>query len=278
MHRAYAKINFGLLVLDKRPDGYHNIATVFHRIDLFDVVKLVRSSRIEVISLSGEAPQGEKNVCYKAATLLREHVGTNAGVKIELHKNVPAGAGLGGGSADAAVVLQELPRFWDKAIDEKTLNTLALQLGSDVPFFLGKGSALGTGRGEILTHFELDIPYTILLCYPNIHISTGWAYQHVKPANSKLDLRSLVLEGMKEPMKLVNGLRNDFEPVVFRTHPEVMRVKEAMMRSGAEFASMSGSGSSVYGLFSRKDFATEAATYLQQRGFQTFLTSPDFTV
>ena len=200
------------------------------------------------------------------------------GVEISIRKSIPVGAGLGGGSSDAGVVLQELPNFWDMRVDDSTLRKIALKLGSDVPYFLGTGSALAKGRGEVLEYFKLDIPFSILLCTPNIHVSTAWAYQNVRPskASRPIDLKGVLLEGLKKPLHLVNGLRNDFEPVVFRDYPEIMRVKEAMMRGGAEFALMSGSGSSVFGLFSRLDYAKEVEHNLGSQGYRTFITKPHF--
>jgi len=274
--KAFAKINLGLLITGKRPDGFHDIETIFHRIDLFDVITLSPADQLSVSCSTDEAPSGESNICYKAALLLTRHLNTNKGVSIAIEKRVPVGAGLGGGSADAAVVLRELPRMWGYDIGRSTLASLALQLGSDVPFFLGDLSAVARGRGEILEFFPLQVPYTILVCYPNIHVSTAWAYQHVTPTSADVDLKQLVLDGLKNPLRLVNGLRNDFEPAVFRRHPDIMRVKETMMRGGADFALLSGSGSSVFAFFSRPDFARDVEEHLRSHGYRTFLTRPMF--
>lgn len=276
--RAYAKINLGLQILDKRPDGYHNISTVFHRIDLYDELQFVPSPSIQVTSSSSAAPGDESNICHKAAILLQQHLGITDGVGINLRKNIPVGAGLGGGSSDAAIVLNELPKFWGKSVDEQTLQVLALQLGSDVPYFLKPGSAVGTGRGEILEYFSLEVPYFILLCNPNIHVATAWAYQNVKPSGSShaLDLKSVLMEGMKNPKRL-ESLCNDFEPVVFQQFPEVAGVKKAMLEAGAVFALMSGSGSSVFGLFSSEAQATATSAAFQQKGYFASITGPGFS-
>jgi 4-diphosphocytidyl-2-C-methyl-D-erythritol kinase len=279
MFRAYAKINLGLRILEKRPDGYHNIETVFHKIDLFDEILFQESDRIEVVSSSDEAPSDESNICFKAARLLQQHFTIQDGVRISIIKNIPVGAGLGGGSSDAATVLRHLPRFWNRRVDEQTLEALALHLGSDVPFFLGKSSALGTQRGEKLEWFELDVPYFILLCKPNIGVSTAWAYQHVKPdsANRHGNLRQVLLEEMQNPVRLAGELGNDFEPLVFEEYPEVSSVKETMLRGGALVASMSGSGSSVYGFFERDDTAAAVSQLFRAKGYRTFLTRPHFS-
>ncbi len=280
MSRAYAKINLGLLVRDKRPDGYHDIETVFHRIDLCDELALEPADEITVVSDTREVPSDESNLCFKAAVLLQQSLGRRAGVRITLHKNIPVGAGLGGGSADAAGVLRHLPLLWQCSVSEQAVHSIALTLGSDVPYFLRRGSALGRGRGEILDYFDLDVPYTILLCNPNIHISTAWAYQQVRPSSapSTPDLRDLIVAGMHEPKRLVDELRNDFEPAVFKAYPEVLQLKETMVRGGAEFASLSGSGSSVYGFFTTPDRAQAVSSRCAARGYRTFLTPPHFRI
>ena len=276
--RAYAKINLGLFVREKRPDDYHNIETVFHRIDLYDEIVLDEGDDISVITTDPAAPGNEGNLCYKAAKLLREQLGVQDGVRISIRKNIPVGAGLGGGSSDAATVLRALPAFWGRAVDDNLLRQLALQLGSDLPYFLGKGAAIGRGRGEMLEYFDLTIPYTILLCYPNVHVSTHWAYQNVNPSGVlPKNLKQLVIDGMKTPLILRNNLRNDFESVVFREFPVVMKVKETMMHGEADFALMSGSGSSVFGFFSRQQSAFSIEENLRSQGWLTFQTAPHFS-
>lgn len=275
LFRAYAKINLGLLVLEKRTDGFHNIETVFHRINPFDEISFIPSPDIVIESSSPDAPSDERNICYKAATLIRDHLQIHDGVKITITKNIPVGGGLGGGSSDAATVLLHLPAFWKQAVAPETLNTFALQLGSDVPFFLGKSSAHATGRGEELSYFDLDVPYSIVLCHPGIHVSTVWAYRHIRPNRRSLNLRQAVEEGMKSPSTLGN-LKNDFESGVFKEHPTIKEVKEMMLQSGAVFASMSGSGSSVYGLFDDETKAKKAEAALRERHLKTWLTNPHF--
>ncbi len=280
MFRAYAKINIGLYVIERRPDGYHNIETVFHRIDLWDELAFDPSPAIEVSTTSPDVPGDASNICHKAARLLQDHLGVSAGVRISLRKQIPVGAGLGGGSADGAAVLRELPAFWGRVVDEQTLRRLALELGSDVPFFLGRGSAVASGRGEILDYFPLDIPFVILLCHPHIHVATDWAYGHITPgtAGKPADLRQAVLQGIREPSRLTQLLRNDFESVVFASHPEIADLKESMIRGGAVFSLMSGSGSSVYGFFPAIPDAERVAASLAARGFRPSVTLPHFHV
>lgn len=277
-YRAYAKINLGLEVLRKRPDGYHDIRTVFHRIDLFDEIGLEPAARIELVTEGRDVPVDGDNLCLKAAYFLREAVETSSGVRIHLRKTIPVGAGLGGGSADAAVILRTLPNAWERTVEDTRLHDIALRLGSDVPFFLGEDSALGLGRGENLRRFSLDIPYTILLCNPDIHISTAWAYSQVSPVERPPsdDLVDRVKQGMNDPSILVRGVVNDFEIPVFRAYPAVRDLKEGMFAAGAPFALMSGSGSSVYGFFSDEEVATRHAERLRSKGFWVSVTPPHF--
>jgi 4-diphosphocytidyl-2-C-methyl-D-erythritol kinase len=274
--RAYAKINLGLFVIDKRRDGFHNIKTVFHRVNPFDEISFDASPQIGVVSASSVVPSDERNICYQAASLLAKHLNVTKGVMISIQKNIPVGAGLGGGSSDAATVLLHLPGFWARTVSNTQLQSLALQLGSDVPYFLNQGSALAKGRGEVLEYFTLDVPFTILLCNPGIHISTAWAYQHVTPRQQDIDLKNLMVRGMRDT-PLLAALANDFEEPVFQEYPMIREVKESMLQAGAIFSSMSGSGSTVYGLFSDAQKADKAAGILDSRGWKTYLTDPHFS-
>ena len=275
--RAYAKINLGLYVVEKRPDGFHNILTVFHRIDLHDTISFSPSSDVNVESTDPAAPGGVSNLCHRAAEALREHTGVSHGVRITLEKRIPVGAGLGGGSSDAATVLLHLPQFWGIEIDSFSLHILALELGSDVPYFLGAGSAMGRGRGEILEYFPLEIPFAILLCNPNIHIATGWAFSCITPGPPMAeDLRRVLTDGMHDPGLLRATLSNDFEPAVFSAHPAIGELKQEMLKGGAVYAAMSGSGSSVFGFFPTMDQAETLAGILRAKGLRSFVTPPLF--
>ncbi len=280
MFRAYAKINIGLYVVDRRPDGFHNIETVFHRIDIADTIHLTAAPDLVVTSSSPDAPSDPSNICYKAAVLLREYLGVTQGAHIHIEKRIPVGAGLGGGSSDAATVLRELPSFWGTTVPEQALRTLALRLGSDVPYFLSSGSAVAKGRGEILEYFQLDVPYAILLCSPNVHVATRWAYGQIRPgtAGKAEDLRFVVRSGMQKPSILGTSLRNDFEPIVFAAYPVVRDLKQRLLDAGAAFALMSGSGSTVYGLFADSVSASACAAPFRTLGYRTFVTDPHFQV
>jgi 4-diphosphocytidyl-2-C-methyl-D-erythritol kinase len=279
MYRAYAKINLGLRILNKRPDNYHNIETVFHRIDLYDELTFSASSTVSIASSSPDAPSDETNICSKAAQMLKDVLGFDGGVHIAIRKNIPVGAGLGGGSSDAATVLRELPRFWGKTLDARTVQKIALELGSDVPYFLQPGTAYATGRGNVLDFFFLEMPYTILVCYPHIHVSTAWAYQNVRPKNrSEGNLKQILISTLGAPQKLVAMVKNDFETTVVHTYPAIGDVKEDMLRGGAVFALLSGSGSSVFGLFKNPGAAGNVAENLRSRGYATYITPAHFTL
>jgi 4-diphosphocytidyl-2-C-methyl-D-erythritol kinase len=276
--RAYAKINIGLHVLGKRPDGYHNIETVFRLIDLYDELEFLQDD--EGIVFSCNAPilaNDNTNLCIRAANLLRDLTGTHMGVEITLNKRIPFGAGLGGGSSNAAAVLKGLTKLWSLDISNEELQTISATLGSDVPFFFTAQTAYATGRGERLTPFTLQIPYWILVVTPEIHVSTAWAYSNVRSQQSqnRADLRGLLETAMDKPAVLRANIVNDFEESVFREFGEIASLKETLLREGAEIALMSGSGSSVFGFFSSEAKANRLKSELSSRYFVS-MTEPQF--
>ncbi len=277
--RAYAKINLGLSVVRRRPDGYHDIETVFHRIDLYDRLTFEEGDEILLRTGSAEIPGDERNLCYRAAALLREYLGHRKGVVITLDKRIPVGAGLGGGSSDAATTLRSLVSLWNVSVPDDDLATMALKLGSDVPYFLNFGSALAKGRGEILEYFQLMLPYAILVANPGIHVSTPWAYSQISPPREQHheSLKCTLLDNLDTPSELARRLRNDFEDVVFREFPAVGRLKQEMISAGASFALMSGSGSTVYGLFREERKARLLGKHLADSGLLVSITAPMFT-
>lgn len=278
--RAYAKINLGLAVLRRREDGYHDIETVFHRVNLFDRLTFELADTISVKSSSDEIPRDKGNLCFEAANLLREHCGLARGVTITLEKSIPVGAGLGGGSSDAASTLLTLRELWGIRIDHEILSVLALRLGSDVPYFLRDGSALAHGRGEILEHFPLRLPYAILVCNPGIHVATKWAYGKVVPHADlqRPSFKDLILSNLDSPGRLSEVLTNDFETPVFREFPVIGTLKQRMLQEGASLALMSGSGSTVFGLFRNEETAAALAERLSENGYRVSLTAPMFSL
>ncbi len=275
--RAYAKINIGLRILNKRTDGYHNLETIFTRINLFDGIIFEESDNIVLKTNIRGLPSGKNNFCMQAATMLKEQCGVSRGVRIFLNKLIPLGSGLGGGSSDAAAVLKQLPKFWGIEVTTEKLNSIAIDIGSDVPYFLERGTAYATGRGEILEYFKLDIPYWILLVYPNVGVSTVWAYQNLKMKSNKHDrnLKDLLQDYIHFPNKLDEYIKNDFESLVFEKYPQIKKLKLSLYESGADFVQMSGSGSSVYAFF-KDEHAAKSSELLFSKEYKAFLTEPNF--
>ncbi len=246
-----AKINIGLNVVAKRADGFHNIESIFHPVlDLCDALELVLIPGDEVLfSSSGIAiptDNSNKNLCLKAYDLLREEHKLS-GVKIHLQKNIPIGAGLGGGSADAAFMLKALNELFELDLTLEQLVNYAKQLGSDCAFFIENKPVYAFNKGDEFEGVSIDLSsYTIKIDYPNIHVSTKEAYQGVVPIESKTDLKALITEPIENWSK---SIKNDFEQSVVPNHPQIEELKAKMYEDGARFASMTGSGSAVFGIF-----------------------------
>ena len=275
--RAYAKINIGLKILNKRDDGYHNIETIFHRINLFDELRFQDSKELLLECNNPDIPTDNRNLCIKAAQILQKNYNVPKGVKIILNKNIPIGAGLGGGSSNAAYVLKCLPKFWGIEIPKDELYQLAFNIGSDVPYFLDKGTAYATGRGEQLEYFHINIPYWITLVQPRVHISTAWAYTNLKlkPHKQEINLKELLIDNIEHPEKLRGVIHNDFEDLVFENHHDIKILKENLYKQGADFVQMSGSGSSIYAFFKHENKAREAIRIFS-KDFLAYLTEPSF--
>ena len=252
------KINLGLHITRKRQDGFHDLETVFYPLPLKDAVEITGSRKSEVgsqkpddveLSLSGLPVAGEaaNNLCVKAWHLLKRDFPDLPAIHLYLHKAIPMGAGLGGGSADAAFTLQLLNDKFKLGISPEKLLDYALALGSDCPFFLINKPCLATGRGELLQSISLDLSdWSFLLVYPDIHISTGWAFTQITPSLPATPLSTLV----QQPVHTwKEALFNDFEAPVCRLHPELGPIKDGLYAAGAVYASMTGSGSCFYGLF-----------------------------
>jgi len=256
IYRANCKLNIHLRVTGKLPDGYHSLETIFQEIPFFDEIEItVSDSGIVEFSSSGiEIPDdGKKNICVKAADILKETFNIRKGCFINLKKNVPIGAGLGGGSSDAATVLKALNVLWSIGINDAELEKIGLKLGADVPFFIKGGCAWAEGKGELLKPIEPVLKNgAILLIYPHIHISTPAAYKMLNLNLTNLSDNVIFAEVSKSGVS-IGGFRNrfvnDFENAVFREYPEIGQIKELLLNEGAEFAAMTGSGSTVFGFF-----------------------------
>lgn len=247
-----AKINIGLSVIAKRKDGYHNIETIFYPVDNFSDLLVFEPSESDFeFSVESVENLGDdnNNLCVKAFRLLQKdyHIG---GVKIFLHKGIPSGAGLGGGSADAAFTLKSLNEIFKLNIPESKMEKYAIALGSDVPFFLHNRAMFASGRGEILNPIGLNLSnYHIEIVKPDVSVSTKEAYSGIVPQKPAFDLQNIMDLPISEWKKHVF---NDFEKNVFEKNPVLKEIKSDFYDRGALYASMSGSGSAIFGIFNSK--------------------------
>lgn len=265
--KANCKINLGLDVVRKREDGYHELVTVMLPvIGLYDVVKVEHA--VSGIEFCGEGIEVdcpmEKNLCVRAARLMQERYGVG-GVSIVLDKCVPFGAGLGGGSSDATAVIVAINEIYNLGLDKRVLSALAAELGSDTPFFVYNRPMLCTGRGEIMQPVEVDLSgLWLVVAKPSEGVSTAEAYRGVKPSAPATPLTEL----LKRPIEEWQGsVKNDFEPHILAAHPDILAIKNQMLDAGAVYASMSGSGSAVFGLFREQpqiEFAADVFVHIEQ--------------
>ncbi|HOT96803.1 MAG TPA: 4-(cytidine 5'-diphospho)-2-C-methyl-D-erythritol kinase [bacterium] len=276
-YSAYAKINLGLRILGRRADGYHEVETIYQQISVRDVLSIAaQPSGIVVGCTDPTLPVDGENLAGRAAALLRQHAGVAQGCNIQIQKNIPVGAGLGGGSSDAATALVALNQIWEIGWPLERLAPLAAELGSDVPFFLRGGCALGRGRGEILEPLQLPQGWWGVLVYPNLVISTHWVYENANFSLTKSlkNSKFYSLTGFADRLSEWDlHLANDLEPVVFNRYPHLKELVEGFRRAGAFYAHMSGSGSAIFGLFLDKSDALSALAGTTQ-GYTTFLFHP----
>lgn len=270
---AFAKINLDLRILGVRPDGFHDLKTIFQSVALHDDITFTRRKGPFVIECDDpKIPVDESNLVWKAGTLLwrtmaRRQGDTPRDVVVGLRKRIPHAAGLGGGSADAAVALLGLTRVWRFDVDIPTLSRLAASVGSDVPFFLVGGTALGLSRGDDIYPLA-DLPRSyVVMVRPQFGVSTLEAYGWYDTEQRRLNRESARKSLPPHWPAWAMNLRNDLEAPVVRHHPTVGRIKQALLDAGAVFAAMSGSGSTVFGLFERIDAARRTAADLSRPGW-----------
>lgn len=244
-----AKINLGLHVLRKREDGFHDIETVFYPVNMHDCLEIDPSpSGAFVLEQYGIPLAGDENLVTKAYNLLKDDFQLPA-VQMHLLKGIPAGAGLGGGSSDAAHCLNMLNDMFNLDISQEKLQTYAVRLGSDCAFFIQNRPMLAKGRGEVLEAIDLDLSGKyIVIVKPEIHVSTPQAYSLIKTDQDRTSLREIITKPLSD---WKDTLINDFEEPIFQMHPEIAGIKQDLYDSGALYAAMSGSGSAVFGLFDR---------------------------
>ena len=261
---SYAKLNLGLLLLRKRLDGYHDIATVFQQIGLYDKMTFRKTDQdIQITCSNPDIPVDERNLVWKAYQAARSRFQLEYGLQVHIEKHIPAGGGLGGGSSNAATTLHAIRCFSSNAMSDADLQELAAEIGSDVSFFLIGGTAFGTGRGEKLRPIQIPVNFWVVLLFPDLHVSTAWAYQHAKIAltnEEKLTKFSALFEQFS--LHAFKGLLvNELESVVFERHPQLRTYKAQLYEKGAFYAGMSGSGSTLFGLFQRSQTAEEAVSF-----------------
>ncbi len=241
------KINLGLQIINKRPDGYHDLLTCFYPVPWTDILEIIPADQFAFTSSGNSIPGAtEDNLCIKAYQLLKQEFDL-APVHIHLHKIIPTGAGLGGGSADAAHMLRLLNTIFQLQLPQQTLMDYAAKLGSDCAFFIQDNPMFGQGRGEILAKISVNLRGNYLvLVKPEIHVSTAEAFAGIRPRRPQHTLEEVFLQPMADWKTM---LKNDFEESVFWKYPVIQALKDKMYGIGAQYASMSGSGSAVFGIF-----------------------------
>jgi 4-diphosphocytidyl-2-C-methyl-D-erythritol kinase len=260
--KAFAKINLDLRILGRREDGYHEVRTVLQTIDWADEIQIEPADRFEFIEHGVAA--GEDNLVVRAARAFESLTGQTVEARIELSKNVPSGAGLGGGSADAAVTILGLQRFCGKHIAQPELVQALSQIGSDIPFFVFGGKALGTGRGNEIALMEDESDYALLIVVPGVAISTRDAYSWLTESGKSNTINRFCAQQVSGSAEGEPG--NDFESVVFPRHPLLSEIKNELLRAGARRAALSGTGSAVFGIFGSTEDAARALPRLSPLG------------
>lgn len=275
---SYAKINLFLKIGKKLKTGYHNIQSVMQKIELSDnvTVEPISEDRI-VVECTNKELENENNLAYKAAVLLKKKFQVKHGARIFIEKNIPIGAGLGGGSSNAAIALTSLNKLWGLKLKEPQLTALAAQLGSDVPFFTGENAALVEGIGDKIKRIKKSFSINIVLINPGFRVSTRWAYSafdRQKPkTRTKADVNELIKAIEKKDIKCIaNNLHNDFEQIVTKKYKIVDEIKNNLLRSDALNACISGSGPTVFAIFNSIYEAREAFFKIQYDYPFVFLT------
>ena len=247
-----AKINLGLNIVEKRPDGYHNLETIFYPINLQDALEVTRRENNDkeyTLHISGSPLEGEPedNLVVKAYKLLKKDYPGLLPVDIHMYKHIPAGAGLGGGSSDAACMIKLLNDKFSLGLSTERMEEYAVKLGADCAFFIRNKPVFATGIGNLFEPVELSLKgYHIILIKPEIFVSSGDAFDVIKPVRAAVSLKEIV----KQPMETwKHSMKNDFEDSVFKKFPEIAAIKDELYDLGAVYAAMSGSGSTVYGIF-----------------------------
>ena len=248
---SYGKINLGLDIISKRADGYHNISSIMQRVDLRDKLTIEESNEFQIICDYEGYPNTEDDLVYKAYKKLKDLAGLEGQVKIHIEKNIPIGAGLAGGSGNAAATLVGLNELWDLGYSEEELMEIGRSLGADVPYSIKGGTVHATGIGEVFTELREFSGVDILLVYPNISISTENVYKSIDEKNmNKIDMDKIRDDIEKKDFtSLRSSMKNIMEEPVLKENPILVEIKEDIVKLGGELALMSGSGSTIFGIF-----------------------------
>ena len=271
-----AKVNIGLKVLSLRKDGYHDIVTIFQEINLFDIIYIsINPLGCNFNSNVNWLINDKSNLCITAYEAMKKIFDIN-GINIDLTKNIPRGSGLGGGSSNAASVLKGIRQLYDLNISDNGLENIASEIGADVPFFIRGSIQLGEGVGDRLTPLKININGKYLIIIPEVIINTFWAYSQFKK-NLDSSLSSINFAGLSIgktiSLDMLKLFENDFESIVVPTYPEIGKIKEKLHALGARYASLSGSGSTVFGIFNDDVSLNNAFSYFSPK-YKTFITNP----
>lgn len=268
------KINIGLKVINKRSDGLHDIVTIFQEIDFGDKIQFKKVKiGCNIKSNVDWIPLDDSNLCYKAHDVLSKKLNRDLGVEIYIEKKVPVGSGIGGGSANAAATLLGINSLYNLGLDNKQLEIIGSHIGADVPFFIRGGAQVGEETGYKLTPISEKLDAAILLVLPSVSISTKWAYDQIKyKLNSQNSIPNFA-HLMRNDFLSFKFFENDFEKIVIPAYPEIGSIKHRLLESGANFASLSGSGSTVFGIFDNNACANKAKSYFLNSHL-TILTRP----
>ena len=270
--KSFAKINIGLKIINQRNDKYHNIETIFQELEFHDTITLTKINEgYELSSNTIDFPISSSTTCAQAYLRLKKEFSNLKGVKINVHKNIPAGSGLGGGSSNAASTIIGINDLYDLGLTRRQLKNIAQDIGADVPFFIKGGIQYGQGIGDNLSPLNVNLPYSVLLVLPKHSVNTRWAYSQIR---NKLEIPTKSVnfaELIEEESIPFQFFENDFEKIVFSTYPEIELIKNQLLDNNARFASLSGSGSTVFGFFNDEADAI-SAELLFSKSFKTIIT------
>jgi 4-diphosphocytidyl-2-C-methyl-D-erythritol kinase len=272
--KSPAKINIGLNIISKREDGFHNLETIFYPLNLFDEIRFAKSDKFSFTSNDNNLNKETTNLIIRAKELLEYEFSIPIFVDIFLNKNIPIGAGLGGGSSNAASTLNSLIKLFNIEIDKNHLSNLALKLGSDVPYFLNPIASFAESRGEVLIPINLLLHKYILIVNPGIHVATKWVFGLIKPKMPESTLKSLISKSKIEIEEVMRLASNDFEKIVFEHFPEIKEIKEKMIHFGAKYCMMTGTGSTVWAMFDEPEAAYQTELYFKCKNYFTFIQEP----